>query len=531
MPDAASPRQPGASPHPERVGPLGFYPPAAFRLTTGSDPDAALTPSARFYFEREWIAVPQNGISSANYTRGVPPLRDLRKWTRGAAIRSDPPPLVWIGSPERHDDARLSPDGRAINLAGISRALALVPKLPLNGSYFDAHSLEFLAPRRLIVRGQLSSDTFTARSFWPADFLLDRTGLAAPDEARWRHVQELREHMRRSAPAFAAQLLWERSPAARTPASRATIAIVVNGAQGDDDEAWAGHFAVCTGRLEADGHIDNLLVNNFYTLDSESEKGILAAPTPLDRYQADLNSGQSWYRPSWLLVATLASDRAAQLVQGAFDRMYQHFWRHQLVYHHATMNCTGISVDVLRTLGLPVAPRGPSSRMLAWLAIPRALVLQRSEERARVAYEYLMEDQTRLLPAAAFEECAVLLLALARGESLPRAQLGEWLAQDLESIALVDVPQIPSSRATGSPPVVTTEEYRRALPRDLSRMKIIPVPPRPFPTRLRDPDLIVQRARRSDVAFAVWCVLSIVGIPWLLWRTLRRPRPECQSPP
>ena len=80
---------------------------------------------------------------------------------------------------------------------------------------------------------------------------------------------------------------------------------MLNGAQGDDDEAHAGHFALVTGRVQDDGAIGDWLVNNFYTLDTESEKGILAAPVPLDNYLADLNAGQAWYRPSYMLVAVL----------------------------------------------------------------------------------------------------------------------------------------------------------------------------------------------------------------------------------
>ena len=85
---------------------------------------------------------------------------------------------------------------------------------------------------------------------------------------------------------------------------------MVNGAQGDDDEAHGGHFALVTGRTQPDGAIGDWLVNNFYSLDIESEKGILAAPVPLDNYLADLNSGQGWYRPSYMLVAVLARRRA-----------------------------------------------------------------------------------------------------------------------------------------------------------------------------------------------------------------------------
>src|SRR5204863_522718 len=81
----------------------------------------------------------------------------------------------------------------------------------------------------------------------------------------------------------------------------------------------------------AGGAIGDWIANNFYTLDAESEKGILAAMVPLDNYLADLNSGQAWYRPSYLLVAVLKHERVACRVQAAFERVYNHFYRHQLV--------------------------------------------------------------------------------------------------------------------------------------------------------------------------------------------------------
>src|SRR5574337_1326056 len=156
---------------------------------------------------------------------------------------------------------------------------------------------------------------------------------------------------------FAVHGLWERAGWTGEWKDKPVLAVIVNGAQGDDDEAWGGHFAIATGRSTAGGAIADLVVDNFYTLDVESEKGILAAPVPLDAYLGDLNSGQAWYRPSFVLVAALATADALALVQGAFDRVYRQFWRHQLRYRHSTMNCAGVSVDVLRALGLPVARR------------------------------------------------------------------------------------------------------------------------------------------------------------------------------
>ena len=51
---------------------------------------------------------------------------------------------------------------------------------------------------------------------------------------------------------------------------------------------------------------------------------------------------------------------------------------------------------------------------------------------------------------------------------------------------------------------------------------IVPVPPRPFPAELRDPDLRPAPWTPADYATLVWGALSIVGLPWLMWRGWRR---------
>ncbi len=145
--------------------------------------------------------------------------------------------------------------------------------------------------------------------------------------------------------------MWERDPRQPRLGRPPGAGRHPDGAQGDDDEAWGGHFALATGRLPADGRLSDLLVANFYSLDVESEKGILAAPVPLDNYLGDLNSGQAWYRPSYVMLAILREPRAIDLVQGALNRIYLQFWRRQINYRHSTMNCASISVDTLRALG------------------------------------------------------------------------------------------------------------------------------------------------------------------------------------
>src|SRR5207244_4328434 len=201
---------------------------------------------------------------------------------------------------------------------------------------------------------------------------------------------------------FTAITLWERSPgSARRWEGAPVLGVILNAAQGDDDEAHGGHFALITGRVGAagtpggPGAINDWLTNNFYTLDSYSEKGIIAAMLPLDNYLADLNSGQGWYRPSYLIVAVLKDQRSAVLIQNAFCRVYNQFYRHQLVYRHPTMNCASISVDVLRAMGWQVPARGATSRALAVLGMPYYAIREKSVDKAIEGFDYFYEDRTR----------------------------------------------------------------------------------------------------------------------------------------
>jgi hypothetical protein len=286
-----------------------------------------------------------------------------------------------------------------------------VPKIALNRSWFDATSAEFFRGRTLKVRGTIDDGAIAIRTVWPEDFRIGYNPPPLALDAGLSQALALRGLMRAEGSGgakspYAVSTLWQRNREREpVPPGRAVLGLIVNGAQGDDDEAHGGHFALVTGRTREDGAIGDWLVNNFYALDSESEKGIIAAPVPLDNYLADLNSGQGWYRPSQLLVLALADDRAAVLVQAALNRVYNQFWRHQLAYRHASMNCAGISVDVLRALGWDIPVRGPAGRVAAALGFPYIAVKERSIAKARVAFDYLTEDQTRLLPAAAFEEC------------------------------------------------------------------------------------------------------------------------------
>lgn len=200
-------------------------------------------------------------------------------------------------------------------------------------------------------------------------------------------------------------------------------------------------------------------------------------------YQGDLNAGQSWYRPSYAIVAVLTDERVPLRVQDALHRVYLQFWRHQLAYYHPTTNCTSISVDTLRALGLRIAPCGPTHGVLPWLGFPALVAHARSLAKAKLAFDYLTVERTRLLPALAAEAALASLWALAHGDLRGEGDLGRSLAQDIVGLAWLRLPQFPSSRAWGDAPAVSIAEYRSRAPRDPAQAQVIPLPPRAVPGR------------------------------------------------
>ena len=512
-------------------GALGLYRAADFLLTRGDASDGPMIRQARWYFARETLAIPRPGVPVATFATGVRVTDDLEAWlaARSGDAVAEHPSLVWMAAPQVVRDARLGTDATTLEHSRGQLRFSLTAKIPMNRSYFDGSSARFFRNRSLKLRGTTVDGVFVARTIWPEDFRLERAPTPGALTAMLPLTGALRALVR-AEPAggarspFATTALWQRDPAGEAvPSGRAVIGIMVNGAQGDDDEAHGGHFALVTGRTQADGAIGDWLANNFYSLDVESEKGILAAPVPLDNYLADLNSGQGWYRPSYMIVAVLASERAPALLQAALNRVYNQFWRHQLVYQHASMNCASISVDALRALGWDVPARGPTSRLVAGLGFPFVAARDRSFAKARIAFDYLTEDQTRLMPAAAFEEAGASLLALASGESsAPSGPLARLIAADIEAIVFLRFPQFPSSRVFGDAPAVTPWEYHARVPAEPGMAQIIPLPPRPFPPELRDPDLLAPPRPASDYAAMAWGLLSVVGIPWVACRWWQR---------
>src|SRR5271165_4864944 len=134
------------------------------------------------------------------------------------------------------------------------------------------------------------------------------------------------------------------------------------------------------------------------------------------------------------------------------------------------MNCASISVDVLRLLGWNVPARGATSWVAAALGLPYFALRDRSLTKAAQIFDYLTEDQTRLFPAAAFEEMGADLLRLATGRRARASTPFEtMLSEDLDALVFVRVPQLPSSRVWGDFPVASAAEYRARYPRDAAQ--------------------------------------------------------------
>lgn len=501
-------------------GRVGLYPARDFRLVDGRCKDCTTIPQALWYFQDDVIAVPK--AAPAEFSRQRKAQDDVREWAAGNPARGEgkKPPLLWIGSPQVAAGVRLADGGSAIVGAdGQHVPFAVTEKIPANLSYYDSSSARHFADRSLRLRGRMVDGRFVARTIWPDDYALDFSRLPYQPLKGDETLQTLvrRDGAKASAP-LAARVLWQRDPAAgRSWAGKPTLAFMLNGAQGDDDEAHGGHFAIATGTFDERGNWGDWVVNNFYNLDSVSEKGIVASMLPMDGYMADLNSGQSWYRPSYMLVAVLKEPRAASLYQEAIGRVYNHFYRHDFHYRHTTANCAGVSIETLRSLGWKIPEEGATSRLKAIVGLPYMAIKDMSLDSGRKAYDYMVAERTDLYPFVAFEAAGNdLLQRVVSGGSLATG-FERMLAEDVEAFIYVSIPQLPSSRALGQAPVASIDEYMSRVPEDKSKWKIVPVPPRPFPAELKDPDAPAEQELPSSMAlyaYGGFFGISAVGV----WR-------------
>jgi hypothetical protein len=244
---------PGIVPAPATV--FGLYDGADYRLAPGTCTDCPTPQQALWYFRDDLIAAPNDGVPVAGFTPGLAPQEDVRRWYAAAMAQElrARPQMLWMGASHVARDVTLTrdntlkfPDGRGVDFK-------VVPKIKTNLSYYDDSSKAYFQQHKLKVRGELRGNIFTARSIWPQDWAIDETKLTlAPPLADESLLSMVRRHENARNETFEARLLWERTspatPAARDWSGRAVIGIMLNGAQGDDDEAHGGHFAIVTGR-------------------------------------------------------------------------------------------------------------------------------------------------------------------------------------------------------------------------------------------------------------------------------------------
>ena len=489
----------------------------------------------RHWFRDEVAAVPVGLAPDPVPGSALSPLLDVQRWLAAGGGAADRPPyLVWHGSPSLIPQAAVAGAGDSIRLpGGESLALGWAPRLAQNRAWMDESTFAWLDGRELRLRGRLEADpargtVFVARSVWPREWRLPAAASASGQRAGSAALSDLivRDGGGARAP-FETRWLWTRSPGAPVAAhGRAVLALMLNGAQGDDDEALGGHFAFATGWLHADGRIDHWLVTNFYGLGFVSEKGILPATLPLDAYMGDVNSGQAWYRPSYMLAVLLDDAHAPRLAQHALNRVLERFQRRHVEFDHARANCTGLSLDALEGAGWNYPHRGPNSRLLGTLGFFASSLMDRSFGSGRETWHYMMEEQARLLPRAGFEILGADLLALVAGGT--RRALTDFetrLRDSAVAVAWLRFPQIPSSRAWGRDPAVSPQDYLSRVPSDRSQWNTITLEPRALPGEPRDwrpPAPLLSDTQVGVAGFGLLAgLLALPPLAWWAWRRRR----------
>ena len=250
----------------------GLHASDKFAHQTGAQ--AAGLPQALWYFRNEWIAVPAGEPRDFRFCPDFQVDRDWQvasKEYAAAGAEAALPLLVWVAAPACLEGACLDATATAlavaVAVAGARFSCTLVPRLPLNGAWFNADSAAFFSSRSLRLRGTRDAASFVVRSFWPEDYALPEHAAPLPAIAS---AADLRTWVRGDRLQFSVASLWQKTPTQSIAAGTPVLGLMLNGAQGDDDEAHGGHFALLTGRVGEGGSIADLLVYNFYALDSES---------------------------------------------------------------------------------------------------------------------------------------------------------------------------------------------------------------------------------------------------------------------
>ena len=134
-------------------------------------------------------------------------------------------------------------------------------------------------------------------------------------------------------------------------------------------------------------------------------------------------------------------------------------------------------------IGLARAAAGGTSWLKALVALPLIAMNARSLAKGEAVFDYLTEEQTSLFTAMAFEEAGADLLRIL---------------------------QLPPTRAWGSYPVASVEEYQHRLPNDPAMQKIILVEDRHFPHEFEKAVAPRRKPLRSDCAVAA--ILLVIAL-------------------
>ncbi len=443
-------------------GYLGLYPEDDFELGTGRCALCRAPEQGKWYFPDDVIATPKSG----------------------------PVGLVWIGSPEMVPGVKLSEDGRFATLKdGTVVPFALTEKIESNRSYYDESSLAYMRGRTVRIRGEFVEvdgvRTLVARTIWPEDYRIDASNLKEADAKNSADIDALVAADKGGAKKpFETKLLWEKPDAGRDWEGKPVMGFMLNGAQGDDDEALAGHSSLFTGRYGPGGSMADWMFDNFYDMNTVSEKGIIASMVPMDKYMTDLNSGQSWYRPSYMLVMIMKDARVPSKFQAAFTEQYAKYYSQELKYDKSHKNCTALIADPVREEGWKFPETGATPSLIAKL-ISKTVGLK-DPEAGKQIYQSLREEPTRSFPRASFNAVGGDLLSMVgvyEADPVGReySPLEKMIKEDLEAILFVRMPQIPSNRKFGREPVGGVVDYFMRAPKDRSKWETVPSYPRAFP--------------------------------------------------
>ena len=440
-------------------------------LKKGAEFAPQLSPAAAWYFADEWVGVDTLRMPSLPF---------------------------WLAAPEHYSGIKIQIDKSTLVFADATcRKYTLTAALPSNPTFINDATLQYFSQRLVSIRATIESsnesskapsetpiengecnETLQLRTIWPQDWrLLDSETQTV---AHWRNV--IAVGTANASKKFTSYEIWKRQQAEMP---RSFLGLILNGAQGDDDEAHGGHLALVFGDWQKNGDISQWWVANFYNPDVVSEKGILPAITTLDNYLCDLNCGQQQYRPSWLIGCALADELPVERIYASLHETMNALYSHAFVYQHTVNNCTGLTMDALRYAGLNVPMKGPSSRLLAPFLFLYKLVQERNWEAAKSAFQYFNAERTRLLPYVGFKHSIRHIMRILRGKMLPASELEASLLSNTCAVYGMHFPQIPSARPLGREPVSSVFQYQNRVPGKRENWKIIPVPPRPFPDHLR----------------------------------------------